>query len=54
MVWNPWDKALGMADLGEGYVNMLCVEAGHVSEPVHLSPGDQFTGSQTLFVIAVQ
>jgi len=51
VVWNPWDKALTMADLGDGYVNMLCVEAGHVSEPVHLAPGKQFVGSQTLTII---
>jgi len=51
VVWNPWEKALTMADLGGGYVNMLCVEAGHVTEPVHLPPGEQFVGSQTLTVI---
>jgi len=40
-----------MADLGEGYVNMLCVEAGRVAEPVHLPSGEQFIGTQTLSVI---
>jgi len=52
VIWNPWVKALTMADLGEGYVDMLCVEAGHVVEPVHLSPGEQFVGTQTLTVVA--
>jgi len=40
-----------MADLGGSYVNMLCVEAGHVTEPVHLPPGKQFVGTQTLTVV---
>ena len=51
VVWNPWEKALTMADLGEGYVNMLCVEAAHVAELVHLLPGQQYVGTQTLTVI---
>lgn len=51
VVWNPWEKALTMADLGAGYVNMLCVESGHVVEPVHLPPGRQFVASQILTVI---
>jgi len=52
VVWNPWQKALSMADLGEGYTNMLCVEAGYVAEPVHLPPGEQFVGTQLLTVIS--
>lgn len=32
------------------YPNMLCVEAGYVSQPVTLSPGQSFTGSQTLTI----
>jgi len=51
VVWNPWQKALTMSDLGDGYVNMLCVEAGHVTESVHLPAGDQFVGSQTLTIV---
>ena len=51
VVWNPWEKALTMADLGDGYINMLCVEAGHVTEPVHLLPGKQFVGTQTLTIV---
>jgi len=43
-----------MADLGEGYMNMLCVEAGHVVEPLQLSPGEQFTGTQTLTIVGSQ
>ena len=52
VIWNPWEKALTMADLGDGYINMLCVEAGHVTEPVRLPPGEQFVGTQTLTVVA--
>jgi len=51
VVWNPWEKPLTMADLGDGYMNMLCVEPGHVTEPVHLPPGEQFVCTQTLTVV---
>jgi len=34
VVWNPWEKALTVADLGEGYVNMLCVEAFNEQTPL--------------------
>ena len=51
VVWNPWQKGLAMADLGEEYVNMLCVEAGHVSDRIQLAAGSQFQASQVLTVI---
>jgi glucose-6-phosphate 1-epimerase len=51
VVWNPWDKALAMTDLGSEYVNMLCVEAGHVSSRFQLMPGSKFRASQTLTVL---
>lgn len=40
-----------MADLGEQYVHMLCVEAGHVSSRVVLQSGGEYTVSQTLTVV---
>jgi len=51
VVWNPWQKGLSMADLGAEYVNMLCVEAGHVTSPVTLGPGGRFSSSQTLTIV---
>jgi D-hexose-6-phosphate mutarotase len=52
VVWNPWEKGLNMADLGEEYVHMLCVEAGHVSSRVNLHSGDDYVVSQTLTVVS--
>ncbi|XP_072022752.1 uncharacterized protein [Amphiura filiformis] len=53
VVWNPWaDKAKGMSDFGDDeYPNMICVEAGHVSSAVTLTPGDTFHGNQVLNIV---
>ena len=38
VVWNPWmEKAKEIPDYGDDeYPNMICVQSGHVSSPVHL------------------
>jgi len=52
VVWNPWkEKAQQMSDLGEDYIHMLCVEAGHVSSHVELPGNGTFSASQTLRVL---
>ncbi|KAJ5550832.1 hypothetical protein N7461_005530 [Penicillium sp. DV-2018c] len=51
VVWNPWiEKAKGMADFGpdEAYKNMICVEAGSVSDWQTLEVGDTWEGRQTI------
>ena len=53
VVWNPWIKKLqGMGDFEpkEGYKNMLCIEPGHVSEMVKLSPRKKWQGAQKAFL----
>jgi D-hexose-6-phosphate mutarotase len=32
----------------QGYRNMLCIEAAQLSRPVHLDPGQDWIGSQSL------
>ncbi|XP_065910494.1 uncharacterized protein [Dysidea avara] len=53
VVWNPWaDKAAGMSDFGnDEYHNMVCVEAGYVSESASLPVGQSFHASQVLEVL---
>ena len=53
MIWNPWlEKAKEIADFGDDeYPNMICVESGHVSQPVPLMPGTAFEASQILQVM---
>ncbi len=53
VVWNPWvEKAREIQDFGDDeYPNMICVEAGHVSAPVILSPGTAFEASEILQVM---
>lgn len=49
VVWNPWiKKSEGMADFlpKNGYLNMLCIEPGHVSDFVNLAPGKKWKGAQ--------
>ncbi|KAI8839895.1 galactose mutarotase-like domain-containing protein [Chytridium lagenaria] len=50
VVWNPWiEKAKAMADFNdEGYLNMVCVEAGKVSSSVQLPPSEEWIGEQTV------
>ncbi|XP_064620806.1 uncharacterized protein LOC135483728 [Lineus longissimus] len=52
VVWNPWDKlAAKMGDFGDTeWPNMLCVEAGLVSDRQVLQQGESFSCSQTLTV----
>lgn len=50
VVWNPWiDKSESMADFQpkSGYLNMLCIENGHVTEFINLTPGSSWSGEQT-------
>lgn len=52
VVWNPWvKKSAGMADFEpkNGYLNMVCVEPGHVHDFVTLPPGQTWNASQKLF-----
>lgn len=50
VVWNPGDDlAADMPDLGEGnHCHFVCVEAACVEHPVHLEPGEEWKGCQTL------
>lgn len=47
VVWNPWaEGAKTMADFDDlGYKNMVCVEAGQVTIPVLLAPGQKWAGA---------
>jgi len=53
VVWNPWvEKAKAMSDFGDDeYPNMVCVEAGFVSQPFTLPAGECFVASQSLRVM---
>ncbi|XP_039267980.2 uncharacterized protein LOC120342985 isoform X1 [Styela clava] len=53
VLWNPWSaKAKEMSDFDdEGYLNMICVEAGHVSERKVLQPGEIFGCGQKLKIV---
>ncbi|KAJ2725183.1 hypothetical protein GGI07_001445 [Coemansia sp. Benny D115] len=48
--WNPWaDKAREMSDFGdEEYKEMVCVEAGTVTNKISLKPGQAVTCGQLL------
>lgn len=50
VVWNPGDDGVQqLSDLpDEDWRRMLCVEAACIREPVHLAPGDDWAGMQTL------
>lgn len=51
VVWNPWiKKSEGMADFQpkKGYLNMLCIEPGHVSSFVKLAKGKKWAGEQKM------
>ena len=50
VVWNPWAaKAAAMADLGDAWRNMVCVETGNIADnAVHLAPGDEHEMSATI------
>jgi glucose-6-phosphate 1-epimerase len=50
VVWNPWvARSKLLPDLAdEAYLDMLCVEAAAVVQPLTLAPGASWRGSQTL------
>lgn len=50
VVWNPGaEKGAALADMEDaGYQRMLCIEAALIGRPVHLAPGENWGGSQTL------
>lgn len=51
VVWNPWiEKSKGMGDFmpKTGYLNMLCIEPGHVSDMVKLGAGEKWSAAQIL------
>ena len=50
VVWNPWvARSKLLPDLADdAYLNMLCVEAAAVVQPLTLAPGESWRGSQTL------
>lgn len=50
VVWNPWaKKAEAMPDMEEdGWKHFVCVEAGSVSHPVKLGPGESWSAGQNL------
>lgn len=53
VVWNPWiDKANSLGDFEpkKGYLDMLCIEAGHVTDFVTLEPSECWSGSQEVFL----
>lgn len=53
VVWNPWiEKSGGMGDFEPktGYLNMLCIEAGYVTDFVELKGGEKWSGSQEITV----
>jgi glucose-6-phosphate 1-epimerase len=50
VVWNPGpEKCALMPDMpADDWLQMLCVEAAQVGEPVHIGPGEEWSGMQTL------
>jgi glucose-6-phosphate 1-epimerase len=53
VVWNPGPiNAAALTDFpDDGWLHMLCVEAACAAAPVHLNPGENWIGSQTLTVL---
>ncbi|GAV55480.1 hypothetical protein ZYGR_0AV01110 [Zygosaccharomyces rouxii] len=52
VVWNPWtEKAGGMADFEpkDGFLQMVCIEPGHVHDLVTLAPGQSWSAYQLLY-----
>ncbi|HEV2147662.1 MAG TPA: D-hexose-6-phosphate mutarotase [Longimicrobiaceae bacterium] len=54
VVWNPWEElARSLPDMADdAYLRLLCVEGANAAEPVHLAPGEEWTGTQLLRVEA--
>ena len=53
VVWNPGAaKCAALADMPvDGYQSMLCIEAARITHPVQLTPGQRWTGLQTLTLV---
>ena len=53
VIWNPWEqRAKEMADFGDDeHPNMICVNGGHVGQPVTLLPQQGFEASLILQVM---
>ncbi|BDI08222.1 D-hexose-6-phosphate mutarotase [Sphaerotilus microaerophilus] len=52
VVWNPGpEKCATLPDMpADGWLGMLCVEAAQIGTPIHLHPGDEWAGMQTLIL----
>lgn len=52
VVWNPGPLlCTKLPDMPiDGWLNMLCVEAAQIGAPIHLAPGDEWAGMQTLIL----
>ena len=50
VVWNPWrELSASLADMEPAdYLGMLCVEAARISDPVVLSPGATWSGTEVI------
>ena len=50
VVWNPWrDGSKSLADMDpQDYLQMLCVEAARISDPVVLAPGAAWCGTEVI------
>jgi glucose-6-phosphate 1-epimerase len=53
VVWNPGaEKGAQLSDLEvDGYQRMVCVEAANIARPVHLLPGQSWSGCQTMRIL---
>ncbi|MCK6425101.1 MAG: D-hexose-6-phosphate mutarotase [Burkholderiaceae bacterium] len=54
VVWNPGPELCArLKDMpADGWLNMLCVEAAQIGTPIHLAPGEEWAGMQTLILAA--
>ena len=52
VAWNPWrEGSASLADMdSEDYLQMLCVEAARISDPVVLAPGAAWCGMEVIGV----
>ncbi|MEO7104450.1 MAG: D-hexose-6-phosphate mutarotase [Gemmatimonadaceae bacterium] len=50
VVWNPWrELSASLADMEpDDYLEMLCVEAARISDPVVLTPGATWSGTEVV------
>jgi glucose-6-phosphate 1-epimerase len=50
VIWNPGaERASALPDMEPaGWLRMLCIEAAQIGTPVHLEPGERWTGQQVL------